>query len=277
MTLPTVQTLQLADFIAYLPKRPHDSHKGLFGHVLVVGGELGFSGAVRMAADAALRVGAGLVSIATRKAHADLLNLTRPEIMCHGIESFDELAPLLEKATVIIVGPGLQQSAWAKACLSQIIINNQKPLVVDADALNLLALEPKYATHWILTPHPLEAARLLQCDQSYIQQDRLNAAMLLHKKYGGVIVLKGAGTLVVADKMPPAICELGNPGMSTAGMGDILSGVIGGLVAQQLPLDIAAKLGVLVHALAGDSAAEKGERGLIATDLLPYLRQWVNA
>lgn len=270
----TLQILYLSDFKDFLQKRPRDSHKGLFGHVLVVGGDVGFSGAVRMAAEAALRVGAGLVSIATRKSHADFLNVTRPEIMCHGVESEEELTLLLEKATVIIVGPGLQQSSWAKKCLSA-VLNCQKPLVVDADGLNLLAVAPQKYSSWILTPHPMEAARLLQCDKSDIQADRLNAAIQLQQKYDGVIVLKGAGTLIVG-KAPPAICVNGNPGMSSAGMGDILSGVIGGLVAQQIPLEVAAKLGVLVHALAGDCAAENGERGLIATDLFPYLKQLVN-
>jgi ADP-dependent NAD(P)H-hydrate dehydratase / NAD(P)H-hydrate epimerase len=295
MAYEHIEELHLSQYVQYLPPRPLDSYKNDFGHVLVVGGDKGFSGAARMAAEAALRVGAGLVSVATHKENAVILNSTRPELMCHGIQSAEALKPLLSKATVIIVGPGLGQSRWAKA-LAAMVFKSKKPLVVDADALNLLAAQPKKKAHWvltpqeqahrvltpqeqahwILTPHPGEAARLLNMTTEAIQQDRLSAVTLLQKRWGGVAVLKGAGTLVAGPDAVPVICTAGNPGMATAGMGDILSGVIGGLAAQKVPLVAAAKLGVLIHALAGDHAAKEGERGMIASDLLPYLRFLVN-
>ena len=272
----TVETLQLAPLTEYLKPRPRDSHKGLFGHVLVVGGDYGFSGAVHLAAEAALRVGAGLVSVATRPEHAFGLNVVRPEIMCHGIHHVKELVPLLTKATVIVMGPGLGQSNWAKKIWMR-VVNSKKLLVMDADALNLLAKKRIHYANWVLTPHLGEAARLLQVTGAVIQQDRLSSATAIQKKYGGVSVLKGAGTLVVDEHGKAALCEAGNPGMASGGMGDVLSGVIGGLIAQGIPLSAAAKLGVLVHAKAGDLAAKKGgERGMIASDLFPFLRQWVN-
>jgi hydroxyethylthiazole kinase-like uncharacterized protein yjeF len=176
---------------------------------------------------------------------------------------------------VIVLGPGLGQSPWAKALVA-LVFKSKKPLVVDADALNLLADKKEKHAHWILTPHPGEAARLLKTTTEAIERDRLSAVKLLQKRFGGVAVLKGAGTLVDGPDAIPAICTAGNPGMASAGMGDVLSGIIGGLLAQQVPLISAAKLGVLLHALAGDRASEEGERGMIATDLLPYLRFLVN-
>jgi NAD(P)H-hydrate epimerase len=265
----------MAQFSQYLKPRPRDSHKGLFGHVLVVGGDYGFSGATRLTAEAALRVGAGLVSIATRPEHALTLNIMRAEIMCHGIRHAKDLMPLLSKATVIVLGPGMGQSSWAKKLFTQ-VLKSKKLLVIDADALNLLAKKCLTYTNWILTPHPGEAARLLNMTSDAIQQDRPAAIIKLQKKYKGVSVLKGAGTLILEGDGIPALCDAGNPGMATAGMGDVLSGVIAGLIAQGIPLIIAAKLGVLVHAKAGDLAAKEGERGLIAMDLFPYLRQLVN-
>lgn len=275
MAYENIETLHLSHFVQYLSRRPKDSHKNNFGHVLVVGGEWGFSGAVRMASEAALRVGAGLVSVATRKDHAFVLNSSRPELMCHGISSARSLNSLIAKATVIIIGPGLGQSPWAKALVAA-IFKCKQPLVVDADALHLLAEKPQKKNNWILTPHPGEAAHLLKITNAAVQANRLSAVKLLQKKFGGVAVLKGAGTLVDGPDSIPAICTAGNPGMATAGMGDILSGVIGGLLAQQIPLIAAAKLGVLIHGLAGDRAAKEGERGMIASDLLPHLRFLVN-
>ncbi len=258
------------------PRRRRCAHKGSYGHVLIIGGEQGTSGAARMAAEAALRVGAGLVSVATRPEHAGLMNLSRPELMCHGVETAEQLTLLLAKASVIVVGPGLGQSGWAKALFAA-AITAQKPVLIDADGLNLLAQAPAVNPGWILTPHPGEAARLLHCASGQIEQDRFAAVFALQAQYGGTVVLKGAGTLI-ASEGEIAVSGTGNPGMATGGMGDVLSGVIAGLLAQGLSLPQAAQQGVYIHGLAADTAAEKsGERGLLASDLMPYLRQWVNA
>lgn len=273
---PTAELLELSDYLHYLQPRAKNWHKGLSGHVLIVGGDHGFSGAPRMAAEAALRVGAGLVTVATQPANAVEMNLSCPEIMCKGITTVDDLSPLLEKASVIVIGPGLGQSAWSRMVWGA-VIQSQLPMVVDADGLNLLAQTTLRNQNWILTPHPGEAARLLQQTTATIQHDRLMALRTLQTTYAGVCVLKGAGSLVLAPGANPALCDKGNPGMATAGMGDVLSGVIGGLLGQKVPLGDAAKLGVLLHALAGDLAAkEGGERGLIAMDLMPYLRHMSN-
>ncbi len=259
-----------------LPKRKQDSHKGDFGHVLVVGGDYGMGGAVRMAAEAALRVGAGLVSVATRPEHVSVVSGVRPEIMCHQVNVVKDLKPLLEKASVVILGPGLGKSDWASSLL-KLVLAAQKPLVLDADGLNLLSQRPSKHDNWILTPHPGEAARLLDTSVELLQADRYAAAKSVIEKFGGVCVLKGAGTIVQTSDELPCVCRAGNPGMATAGMGDVLSGVIGGLLAQGLSLSEAAKNGVVLHAKAADLAAHSGgERGLLATDLMGYLRGLVN-
>jgi ADP-dependent NAD(P)H-hydrate dehydratase / NAD(P)H-hydrate epimerase len=258
-----------------IPPRARCAHKGDCGRVLVVGGDKGFSGAVRMAGEAALRVGSGLVSIATHPAHASFLNLGRPELMCHGVENSAQLQPLLDKANVILIGPGLGQSKWAVE-LFIAAIKSSKLIVIDADGLNLLAHVPEKQAHWILTPHPGEAARLLGVSSAVVQQDRFDAAAKIQSKYDGIVVLKGPGTLI-AGKNEMAISTTGNPGMASGGMGDVLAGVIAGLIAQGFSLKDAAQQGVYLHGRAADLAVEQaGERGLLATDLMPYLRQLVN-
>lgn len=274
--MASVEIINHEKIKTWLKPRAKETHKGQMGHVLVIGGELGYSGAPRMAGEAALRVGAGLVSIATHPENAFAMNADRPELMCHGVIHPDELMPLVDKANVIVLGPGLGQSAWSYD-LWRTAIAQEKRMLVDADGLNLLAKKPRQCDSWVLTPHPGEAARLLNTTTQVIQQDRLAAAQEVVKCYGGVCVLKGAGTLIVSAHQSPVMCDKGNPGMASAGMGDILSGVIGGLMAQGIPLADAAQLGVYLHALAGDLAAtDSGERGLIATDLLPYLHQLCN-
>ncbi len=264
-----MKPITLNDFQSYLAKRPRNIHKGDCGHVLAIGGDYGYFGAIRLTAEAALRVGAGLVSVVTRKENIIAL---RSELMGHEASA---LRSLLKKATVIVIGPGLSQSAWGKSLL-KIILKQNQPLVVDADALNLLAKKPVKNNNWIITPHPGEAARLLKISKDAVEANRMKAAVSLQNKYQAIAVLKGAGTLVATDSESPVICEAGNPGMATAGMGDVLSGVIAGLIAQGIPLPIAAKLGVSLHAEAGDLAAKNGERGMIASDLFLELRKLVN-
>lgn len=259
---------------AWLPPRARASHKGDYGHVLVVGGDHGMVGAVRLAGEAAARTGSGLVSIATRAAHAAVSAAVRPELMCHGVECARDLRVLLQRASVVAIGPGLGQSAWAHDMLAA-VLQMRLPRVVDADALNLLAQESMQCDHWVLTPHPGEAARLLDMTTKQVQADRLQAAQALQQRYGGVCVLKGAGTLVCTSESI-SICEVGNPGMASGGMGDVLTGIIAGLLAQGLSLVDAACAGVYIHAKAGDRAAQEGERGLLASDVMPHLRKLVN-
>jgi NAD(P)H-hydrate epimerase len=229
-----------------------------------------------MTAEAAMRVGSGLVSVATRKSHAAQLSITVPEIMSHGVETLDELMPLIKRATVIAIGPGLGQSEWAKLLFAR-VLESDLPIIIDADGLNLLAEEEQSSRNWVITPHPGEAARLLKTDVTAIQSDRFQSVRDLHEKYHGLVILKGAGSIVTDLEGNLYVCKEGNPGMSTGGMGDVLTGVIAGLVAQGINIEWATQIGVLMHARAGDMAARSGgERGMMATDLMPYLRELAN-
>lgn len=270
---PAAERISSATLDTLLHPRTRNAHKGRYGHVLVVGGDHGMGGALRMAAEAAGRVGAGLVSVATRERHCGPLLAARPEVMAHAVEGPADLEPALSRASVLVLGPGLGQDPWAQA-LWERCLAFQGPAVVDADALNLLARDAGRRESWILTPHPGEAARLLATDTGDIQGQRLARAGALQERFGGVVVLKGAGTVVRGEAS--AICTDGNPGMASGGMGDVLSGVLGGLLAQGLPLEQAARVGVAIHAAAADRAAESGERGLLALDLMPYLRSFAN-
>ncbi|HUT42154.1 MAG TPA: NAD(P)H-hydrate dehydratase [Gammaproteobacteria bacterium] len=256
--------------------RARTAHKGDFGHVLVIGGDHGMAGAARLAGEAALRTGAGLVSVATRPEHAAWISAGCPELMCHGVATARDLQPLLAKATVIVIGPGLGRSSWAQDLLACVLTTRQ-PRVVDADALNLLAQDPVVCAHSILTPHPGEAARLAGLDSRAVQVDRFAAAQAISARYGGVTVLKGAGSIVQAPGQLPVICAAGNPGMASGGMGDVLSGVLGALLAQGMGLPEAAVTGVCLHARAADHAARDGERGLIARDVIGALRAMIAA
>lgn len=273
--VPASTRVDISELSAWLAPRRRTAHKGEFGHVLVIGGDYGFAGAVRMAGEAAARTGAGLVSVATRPEHALTLATARPELMARGVSKAADLNPLLARASVIALGPGLGQSDWSQRLLAR-CLESKLPLVVDADALNLLAREPAARANWVLTPHPGEAARLLGCSAVDIEADRFAAIHALAEKYGGVIVLKGSGSLVLDEERRCAVCDGGNPGMASGGMGDVLTGVIAGLLAQGFPAGRAAVLGVCLHAAAADRAAGEGERGLLATDLLPWIRRLAN-
>lgn len=272
----SVSRLRLSELNRVLSPRKKNTHKGHYGHVLIIGGDAGYLGAARMAAEAAARVGAGLVSVATRTAHASQLSSVRPEIMSHAVETLDALMPLIERADVIAIGPGLGHSAWAKTLFAR-VLESRLPLVIDADGLAQLADESLASTNWVLTPHPGEAASLLKSTTAAIQSNRFAAAMKLHEKYSGPVVLKGCGTIIVDSTGQRFVCDSGNPGMASGGMGDVLTGVIAGLIAQKIAVDHATKLGVCLHAVAADLAAGvSGERGLMAMDLMPQLRQLVN-
>ena len=261
---------------AWLPRRARDAHKGHFGHVLVVGGDEGFGGAARLAAEAAARVGAGLVTVATRAAHVAPILAARPELMVRGVAGPGELEALLDKASLVVVGPGLGQSAWSQTLLAA-VTERGLPIVMDADALNLLAQAACVLPEQVvITPHPGEAARLLDISTAEVQADRFGAARKLAEFFQATVVLKGAGTLVCDGPQSVSICPVSAPGLATGGTGDVLAGCIGGLIAQGLAASDAARAAVLMHALAGVAAAADGERGMLALDLLPHLRRLAN-
>jgi hydroxyethylthiazole kinase-like uncharacterized protein yjeF len=269
----TVDAELLDDSIGdLLVARQGNVNKSSFGHVLAIGGDAGMGGAIRLGGEAALRCGAGLVSVATRSENVLALNAARAELMAHGVDDGSALAPLLERASVVAIGPGMGRGTWGRMLLEATLACG-KPGVIDADALNLLAQAPrKLRGGFVLSPHPGEAARLLGCDTAAIQRDRYAAARELATRYAAVVVLKGAGSLIADPQGRLAVCPWGNPGMASGGMGDLLTGVIAALLAQGLPPWDAARLGVALHARAGDHAAGNAPRGLIASDLLASLR-----
>lgn len=276
--MPAAEVLSLASLMDLLVARQADAHKGDFGHVMIIGGDTGYGGAVIMAAEAAARSGAGLVSVATRPEHVSAILARRPEVMACGVVSGQELEPLLARPTVLVVGPGLGRSPWSEQMLQQ-AINSGLPLVVDADAINILAagrVVPNVVArnNWLLTPHPGEAARLLGITSSDVQLDRFGCLAKMQQKFGGAVILKGAGSLVSGESGTVGVVTQGNPGMASGGMGDVLSGVLGGLMAQGLGVEDAARLGAVLHSSAADLAADEiGQRALLATDLIPYLCQ----
>ena len=282
MPEPVAQRLDLRDWRATLKRRPRGAHKGMFGHVLVIGGDLGMGGAVLLAAETALRSGAGRVSAATRSAHIAPLLARCPEVMVHGADAPESVDTLISKADVLVVGPGLGAGEWGQRIMDS-VLRSAAPKVLDADALNIIAGRFAHGTdlgnNCIITPHPAEAGRLLGCSTAEVQADRLRALELLVQRYGCAVVLKGVGSLIGGGEPsaePVALCIAGNPGMATAGMGDVLSGLCGAMLGQGLQAGTAARYAVLIHGMAGDAAAVLGERGLLATDLMMAIRRLLN-
>jgi ADP-dependent NAD(P)H-hydrate dehydratase / NAD(P)H-hydrate epimerase len=264
-----------------LPPRPRKSHKGMFGKVVVVGGGTGMPGAVRLAAEAALRVGAGLVTVASRSEHLQVVVGNRPELMFRSVETAGDVAGAIAGADVVVLGPGLGRDHWARVVLTATLaaVAPESRLIVDADALNLMAEEVgrQHGDDWILTPHPAEAARLLKVATADIQRDRMAALAELCGQRGGTIVLKGATTLVGQSGRTTLVCDCGNAGMSVPGMGDVLAGAIAGIVAQCRDPYAAAAAAVLAHATAGDRCARAGLRGMLAMEVAQELRSAVAA
>ncbi len=253
-----------------LRRRP-GAHKGDSGRLLVIGGEADMGGAVALAGEAALRIGAGLVSIATRGVNRAAILARRPELMVRACEEPADIADLAQRADAIAIGPGLGKAGWGSSLLRSAVAAG-KPMVVDADALNIVAetgLELPPGT--VITPHPGEAGRLLRSDSVWVQSNRPEAAAKLSRP-GAVVVLKGAGTLIAEAGKLRAICVDGTPALGTAGSGDVLTGLIGGLLARGLAPADAAELGVWLHARAGEEAAAECGASPIAGDFIAALR-----
>ncbi|QQZ42668.1 NAD(P)H-hydrate dehydratase [Pseudomonas sp. SK3(2021)] len=269
--LPDIQLLTPGT-LPRLAARSPSAHKGQFGHLLLIGGDRGFGGAALLCSESALRSGAGMVSLATRSEHVPAALARIPEVMTLGTDSANQLMGLLERASIIVAGPGLGQVAWGHSLLSA-AANAPRPQVWDADALNLLAkgglaLPPGS----VITPHPGEAARLLGISTAQVQADRPAAVRALSKKYTAVAILKGAGSLVASPDGRLARCDRGHPAMATAGLGDVLAGLVGALLAQGMTAFDSACLAVWLHAVAGEHQGKLG-RGLAASDLIPVIRQ----
>ena len=271
---PLGRTLSDSMLGEYLPPRKASAHKNSFGHVLVIGGNVGFPNAATMAAMAAARSGAGLVSVITHPDSVCAIAASCTSLMVRGLRDPGDIGTLLKRADVIVLGPGLGKDAWARNFFAR-SIDLKKPMVVDADALNLLSHNPGQKDSWVLTPHPGEAARLLDCDKNEIENNRISSVRSLQEKYGGVVVLKGAGTLIQTPQHL-SFCAYGNVSLATGGTGDVLSGIIGGLIAQGLTPSQAASCGVIIHGQAAENMSAHGTRGCLASDLLPEIYRLVN-
>ena len=257
-----------------IPRRPSFAHKGMAGRVAIIGGSPTMEGAALMSAQASFRAGSGLVSVITQAAQI-AASSEFPEVRIFSVTDPSKVCDMVADADAIGIGPGLGTGQWAQNVWND-LSRRESALIVDADALNLLAQSRKSKPGWVLTPHPGEAARLLGTTPAQVQSDRSAAAREISKQYGGICVLKGAGTLI-ADSDRLWICDRGNPGMAAGGMGDLLTGVISALRAQGLPAAEAARAGVWIHANSGDDCAEQnGMIGMMATDLLPYIRSNIN-
>ena len=279
---PSLQAHNWNSVKGRLKPRSVNSHKGLFGYCQVIGGAAGMTGATLMASSAAARCGSGVVS-AWVEDNAAAIVTARPEIMAKNVagEDIPEHISLIDKANSVVVGPGLGQLDWAQRWMQA--LSNSKSFidvnkVIDADGLNWLAANPQSNPHWILTPHPGEAARLLNSDTQTVNRDRFAAGLAITERFGGVCVLKGAGTIISCADGRQVVCQVGNPGMASGGMGDVLAGVIGGFLAQGYELFDAAVLGVCLHGEAANRAAgnEANYRGLLASDLLQFISPLVN-
>ncbi len=259
-----------------LPPRATDAHKGTSGHVLVVAGSPGKSGASMMASHAALRTGAGLVTLASAAEVIDRVLPAMPEVMGHPLPSFtgDALLEALEGKDVLVIGPGLARDDSTATVLVELLRHVPLPAVLDADALNALAASPSALADLpgalarpILTPHPAELARLLQTTTAAVQADRFAAATEAARRFNAYVVLKGAGTVVAHPDGSLDVNSSGTPAMATAGAGDVLSGIIGALLAQGLAPAKAASLGVFAHGRAGELASHGRDRGLVAMEI----------
>lgn len=268
----------LPQILSRLPTRPSDSHKGLFGTVAIIGGDSGMVGAPLLAGRAALKLGAGCVRVGVLAEGAPVVDVGQPELMLSTASTI-----FATKFTVLAMGCGMGGSEAARALLAQ-GLQCAVPLVLDADALNLLANNTDLQTALlardaatVLTPHPAEAARLLGCSTQAVQADRVAAAQQLAQKFRASVVLKGAGSLCATRDGRLYINTTGNSGMSTAGMGDVLTGIIAAFIAQGMSTDDALLLGVHLHGAAGDALAQQGIAvGMTATELIDAARRVLN-
>lgn len=284
---PMASRLDYPSLLPHIAPRSRSAHKGTYGHSVLVGGNISYCGAISLAAEACARMGAGLTSVATRQTSCTVINQRCPEVMATSVEHATHIKPALAKATCLAIGPGLGQDAWAQQMLQATIesqCDTQCPLIMDADALNLIAesdvlkikLEQAHQGLRLITPHPGEAARLLETTTVNIEADRLAAARKLSERFQTNVILKGSGTVIQLRNGKSYICPYGNPGMASGGMGDTLTGMLAGILAQW-PDSFGILLAVCLHALAADKEAElHGERGLLASDLIPRARRLLN-
>ncbi|WP_163931553.1 NAD(P)H-hydrate dehydratase [Paraferrimonas sp. SM1919] len=281
---PSDADLATDKVLGLLKQRDETAHKGSNGRAVIIGGNRSYAGAASLATKAASFCGAGLVSCCVHPDSVAIVASNNIESMCHSLlfnsDSNHRINKLLTKANAIVIGPGLDQDEWAQQSLDLVIssIKPEQTLIIDADALNLIAKREniRFSHNVIITPHPGEAARLLNCSLDEIDKNRFLACKRIQQKYGCTVILKGPGT-VIFDGFKHFVCHAGNPGMASGGMGDVLTGVIAALSAQGYPPELAAQIGVCLHSMAADKAAnQQGQIGLLASEIMPYIRELIN-
>lgn len=281
LTQPIAIVPEFSELINQIPNRKKNTHKNNFGTALLIGGNSNMAGAIALAGFSSLKIGSGLVKVITRKTNLPVLPAIHPEIMSYDKKDFLKLTED-KNLSAIAIGPGLGNDNWAKKLFNhflELMHKNDIPSVIDADGLNLLSQmdinnQPlkMVLQKSILTPHPKEAARLLNCSVEQIQQDRVTAIQKLQQKFNAIIVLKGSGSLIYDGKQMH-LCQYGNSGMATGGMGDILTGIITGLLAQKINLAKSALIGTILHSYFADETAKKvGTTSLTPSDVLNQIR-----
>ena len=281
--IPAVKELSFDDIKKNIPKRKENSHKGDHGKLLIIAGDEGFGGAGIMSSESGLKTGAGLIRLLTRKSHVSASLARNPEVMVSGADNAQDLEANLRWPDAIVAGPGMFENYWSEQILYKLLLSiaeNDTPTLLDAGALRLLThkafTKMELHSETVLTPHPGEAAEMLKVTVQEIQKNRIESAKELQKKYGCIIVLKGNGT-IICNENNIYLCADGGPELAVAGSGDILSGVIGSLIAQGLTPFEAAKTGVVIHARAGGEFVDNvGKIGLAAGELIPYIRKFLN-
>jgi len=280
---PKVNELSFEDIKINIPKRIENSHKGDHGKLLIIAGDEGFGGAGIMSSESGLKTGAGLVRLLTRKSNISASLARNPEVMVSGADNAQDIETNLEWPDAIVAGPGMFENYWSEQILYKLLLSisdKSTPTLLDAGALRLLSHNAfskiKLHGETVLTPHPGEAAEMLKITTKEIQKNRIKSAKALQEKYGCIIVLKGNGT-IICNKTNIYLCSVGGPELAVAGSGDVLSGVIGSLIAQGLTPFDAAKTGVVIHAQAGEEFAnDVGRIGMAAGELIPYIRKFLN-
>ena len=280
---PKVNELSFEDIKINIPKRIENSHKGDHGKLLIIAGDEGFGGAGIISSESGLKTGAGLVRLLTRRSNIFPSLARNPEVMVSGADNAQDIETNLEWPDAIVAGPGMFENYWSEQILYKLLLSisdKSTPTLLDAGALRLLSHNAfskiKLHGETVLTPHPGEAAEMLKITAKEIQKNRIKSAKALQEKYGCIIVLKGNGT-IICNKNNIYLCSIGGPELAVAGSGDILSGVIGSLIAQGLTPFDAAKTGVVIHARAGEEFVnDVGRIGMAAGELIPYIRKFLN-
>jgi len=274
--------------VSKMPRRHKDSHKGDYGHVLVVAGALGMTGAAYLASQSAIRSGSGLVTLAIPEGLNQIMEIKLTEVMTLPVnqtkdltisrKAINKIRAFLDKIDVVAMGPGLSRNKETMSLVRGLLLSTKKPVVLDADGINALegkaGILKRRKADTVITPHPGEMARLIGKDKQYVQKDRENVAKSFSIKYNCVTILKGYRTIVASPDGNVYVNATGNSGMSTAGVGDVLTGMVASLIGQGISGYSASVISVYLHGKAGDIAAwEKSQFGMIASDILDRLPQ----